>query len=213
MTPRVGRCGAAGSAYVGRSRLQQFDASSHRGTVIVAEQRARRAGREMSNDVASVRAACRSRPSLAAWARLQCRPHTLVKGLPLESNATETASLALTTCDTTADGTAISIGFIGRTGRPAAVEFPVDQIGALIVTLPGLIDKALRRRFRDDSLRFTYPLGSWAFERSSDSATNIVTLRTVDGFEVRFSIQQSQQIELGEALIIAPSAHAVLRAN
>ncbi|MFB9269929.1 hypothetical protein ACFFWD_43560 [Bradyrhizobium erythrophlei] len=129
------------------------------------------------------------------------------------SNATEIASRELTICDITSDGLAISVGFIDRAGRAAAVKFPVDQVGALIMTLPGLIDKAMRKRFRDDSLRFTYPLGSWTFEGSSDSAINIVTLRTVDGFEVRFSIRQSQQIELGEALIIASPAWTGLRAN
>ncbi len=125
----------------------------------------------------------------------------------------EIESQALTTCEVIADGTAISLGFVDAAGKPAAINFPVEQVGALAMTLPALIEKALRARFRDDSLRYTYPLGSWAFERSSDPATSIVTLRTVDGFSVCFSMPRDQQNELGEALVAEPEATAELVAN
>ena len=82
-----------------------------------------------------------------------------------------------------------------------------------ILPLPALIEKALRARFRDDSLRYTYPLGSWAFERSSDPATSIVTLRTIDGFSVCFSMPREQQSELGEALVAEPVIETELVAN
>ena len=117
---------------------------------------------------------------------------------------TEIESKALTTCEITADGAAISLGFVDGEGRPSAIQFPVDQVGALAMTLPTLIEKALRQRFRDDSLRYTYPLESWSFERSTDPSTGIVTLRTSDGFGVCFSMPRQQQSELGAALSAPP---------
>jgi hypothetical protein len=69
------------------------------------------------------------------------------------------------------------------------------------MTLPGVIDKALRTRSRDQSLRYAYPLASWAVEQSSDLTRGIVTLRTAGGFGVCFSIPRQQHIELGEALV------------
>ena len=69
------------------------------------------------------------------------------------------------------------------------------------MTLPGLIDKALQTRFGDQSLRNAYRLASWALEQSSDPTQNMITLRTMDGFSVCFSIPRRQQIELGEALV------------
>lgn len=108
-------------------------------------------------------------------------------------------SRSLTTCEVAAGGESISLGFVGADGVPATLRLPVDQVGALAMTLPALIEKALRARFADNSLRYTYPLGSWVFERSSNPETSIVTLRTVDGFSVSFSIKQQQQNELGEA--------------
>lgn len=111
---------------------------------------------------------------------------------------------ALTTCEVAADGGAISLGFVDSTGNPATILLSLNQVGALVMTLPGLIDKALQTRFGDQSLRYAYPLASWLVEQSSDLTQTMVTLRTVDGFSVCFSIPRQQQSELGAALAAQP---------
>jgi hypothetical protein len=120
---------------------------------------------------------------------------------------------ALTTCEVAADGGVISLGFVDATGKPATIRLSLNQVGALAMTLPGLIDKALQTRFGDHSLRYAYPLASWAIEQSSDPTQGMMTLRTVDGFSVCFSIPRQQQSELGEALAAQPVAKAALRAH
>jgi hypothetical protein len=119
---------------------------------------------------------------------------------------------ALTTCEVAADGGAISLGFVDSTGNPATIRLSLNQVGALAMTLPGLIDKALQTRFGDQSLRYAYPLASWLVEQSSDPTQTMVTLRTVDGFSVCFSIPQRTQSELGEALV-AQKSTVTLRAH
>jgi len=113
----------------------------------------------------------------------------------------EIDSQALTTCEVAPDGDAISLGFVDTVGNPATIRLSLDQAGALLMTLPGLIDRTLQTRFADQSLRYAYPLASWVVEQSSDLAQGIVTLRTVDGFSVCFSIPRQQRFELGEALV------------
>ena len=120
---------------------------------------------------------------------------------------------SLTTCEVAADGGAISLGFVDSTGNPATIRLSLNQVGALAMTLPGLIDKALQTRFGDRSLRYAYPLESWVVEQSSDPAQGMVTLKTVDGFSVCFSIPRQQQNELGEALVAQPAAKVILRAH
>ena len=120
---------------------------------------------------------------------------------------------SLTTCEVAADGGAILLGFVDSTGNPATIRLSLNQVGALVMTLPGLIDKALQTRFGDQSLRYAYPLASWVVEQSSDPTQGMVTLRTVDGFSVCFSIPREQQSELGEALAAKPAATAGLRAH
>jgi len=69
----------------------------------------------------------------------------------------EIDSQALTTCEVAPDGEAISLGFVDTTGNPATIRLSIDEAGALLMTLPGLIDRALQTRFADQSLRYAYP--------------------------------------------------------
>jgi hypothetical protein len=124
----------------------------------------------------------------------------------------EIESQSLTGCAVSDDGAAVSLGFVDGEGRPASLKLSLNQVGALAMTLPGLIDKALQARYGDASLRYAYPLASWAVEQSSDPSQGMLTFRTVDGFSVCFSMPLSQQSELGEALVAQP-APVVIRAN
>src|ERR1700680_4050343 len=58
----------------------------------------------------------------------------------------EIETQALTTGEVAADGGAISLGFVDSTGNPATIRLSINQVGALAMTLPGLIDKALQTR-------------------------------------------------------------------
>jgi hypothetical protein len=122
-----------------------------------------------------------------------------------EACAMKIDTQALTTCEVATDGSAISLGFVDSTGNPATIRLSLNQVGALAMTLPGLIDRALQARFGDQSLRYAYPLASWLVEQSSDPTQTMVTLRTVDGFSVCFSIPRQQQSELGAALAAQPT--------
>ena len=70
----------------------------------------------------------------------------------------EIETQCLTTCEVAPDGGAISLGFVDSTGKPATIRLSLNQVGALAMTLPALIDKALQTRFGDQSLRYAYPL-------------------------------------------------------
>jgi len=120
---------------------------------------------------------------------------------------------SLTTCEVADDGGAISLGFEDAAGNPAAVRVSLNQAGALIMTLPGLIDRALQARYGDKSLRYAYPLASWAIEQSTDATHRIITLETADGFSIRFSILKAEQNVLGEALMTQPATEARVLPN
>jgi hypothetical protein len=123
----------------------------------------------------------------------------------------ESETQALATCEVAADGGVVSLGFVDACRNPATIRLSLNQVGALAMTLPGLIDKALRTRFGDQSLRYAYPLASWLVEQSSDPRQGMITLRTVDGFSVCFSSPRQQQSELGKALVAQPVSTVALR--
>lgn len=108
---------------------------------------------------------------------------------------------SLTSCEIGPGGEVISLGFLDAGGQPRTIRLSLNQVGALAMTLPGLINRALQTKFGDNSLRYAYPLQSWQVEQSSDPAQGMVTLQTTDGFSVCFSIPREQQSELGEALV------------
>jgi hypothetical protein len=97
-------------------------------------------------------------------------------------------SAQLTTCDVTRDGEVVRLKFIDTSGNSVVLSLPFAQAGALTMTLPHLLTKALKARFGNEGSRFVYPLGEWLLEGVADGRTVIVTLRTTDGFEVSFAV-------------------------
>jgi hypothetical protein len=99
----------------------------------------------------------------------------------------EIESRELTTCDVTRDGEVIRLRFIDTSGSPVVLRLPFAQAGALTMTLPHLLAKALKARTGEEGSRFVFPLGEWILEGVADGRTVIVTLKTTDGFEVSFA--------------------------
>jgi len=87
----------------------------------------------------------------------------------------------------------------------------LKQVGALVMTLLALLQRALQTRHGDESLRYAYPLASWTAEQSIDQTQRMVTLQTEDGFSVCFA--REQQSELGEALMASSGSNATLGMN
>ena len=113
----------------------------------------------------------------------------------------EVETQLLTYCEIAPGGDVISLGLVNSNGEPQTIHLTLNQLGALAMTLPGLIGKALQTRYGDQSLRYAYPLESWAVEQSTDPTQGMVTLRTTDGFTVCFSLLREQWNQLGEALV------------
>jgi hypothetical protein len=108
---------------------------------------------------------------------------------------------SLTTCDVAPDGSTVVLCFTDSKGSPAQMRLSLNEVGGLAMTLPDLITKALRLRYRDDTLRYAYPLASWTVERSFDPKICMVTLCTTDGFSVCFSMKRELQHKLADALV------------
>lgn len=102
-----------------------------------------------------------------------------------------------------ADGKSISLGVVDANDRDIQLSMSVDQLGMLVMTLPGLIEKALRAKYRDATLRYCHPTGDYFVEQASDPNALIVTMRTPDGFGVSFSMSRQQADILGDALFAA----------
>src|SRR5262245_53359596 len=110
------------------------------------------------------------------------------------------ANCTLADCSVAPDGNEIRLNVVDADGAPIALHFSLEQIGSLAMTLPTLLERAIRARYRDDTLRYVYTLGDWQIEASSNPDVLILNLATTDGFSASFGIARWMIGELAEAL-------------
>ncbi len=115
----------------------------------------------------------------------------------------------MTTYNISDDGKAVTLSLVDEAGNATSLQFRIPDLGNLAMTLPSLIEAALRRQLRDGSFRYAYPIGSWAIEQSTDPASLIVTLRTRDGFGVSFSLPRGNALQLAQSLSEIDTARLV----
>jgi hypothetical protein len=124
---------------------------------------------------------------------------TLVSDSDVKANVSHEIVL-LTTCSVAPDGGRVTLGFRDQRGDDTALIVSVEKAGALLMTLPGLIERALRLRHRDASLRYVFPLGDWTLEAAGGEGRTILNLTTADGFAVSFAVAGAQARDLATAL-------------
>jgi hypothetical protein len=98
-------------------------------------------------------------------------------------------------------GRHVEIGFTDHTGDPVALQLPYECLGKLLMTLPTMIEAALRQRTGNPTLRQVYALGDWQLHLGSEPESLIISLATPDGFGVSFCASLDQAAVLGDALV------------
>jgi hypothetical protein len=110
----------------------------------------------------------------------------------------------LTTYDVDPRGDFVRLHLKDRDGQTGTVVLPTDCLTQLLMSLPGMVQKALRNRHGDDSLRLAHPLESFNVEVGEASASGtpqyILTLCTSGGFAVSFSGSDADLASLGGAI-------------
>ena len=123
------------------------------------------------------------------------------------------ALMELTTCSVQPGGEALELNFVDATGKEICLQVPFNRAQAMAMTLPRLLDVALKQVTGNPQARYVFPLGRWSIETASDDNCLITTLSTEDGFEVSFGMPAEACRSLGwtlkneaEALALADSA-------
>jgi hypothetical protein len=107
---------------------------------------------------------------------------------------------ALTTCGVLQDGAGIRLDFIDPAGNPVSICLPTEQAEAIVMTLPRLLTEALKCQTGDEEARYVFPLGGWSLEQGRGQDNLMITLSTVDGFQVMFSLSLDACSALGRVL-------------
>ncbi len=107
---------------------------------------------------------------------------------------------SLTDCQVDGSGELFRLNVACVDGRPASVILPVDCLRSLMMTLPDAIERALRARHGDDTLKVVYPMGGWSLHTAEGSQGMILTITTPDGFSVSFTLTQADASSLATSL-------------
>lgn len=107
---------------------------------------------------------------------------------------------SLTDCQVDESGELFRLNLACIDGSPASVVLPVDCLRSLMMTLPDAIERALRARYGDQTLKVVYPMGSWSLHTAAGSEGMILTLATPDGFKVSFTLTQADAGNLATSL-------------
>ncbi|MBS0220945.1 MAG: hypothetical protein JSR91_09405 [Proteobacteria bacterium] len=107
----------------------------------------------------------------------------------------------LATCQVDEAGEWFRLHVEAEDGTPSALILPMDCVRSLLMTLPGMIERALKARYRDASMKLVYPMGDWAVESDVHSDARILTLATPDGFRVAFAMTPESADNLGASLV------------
>lgn len=111
--------------------------------------------------------------------------------------STEFAIGEMTCFETAEDGSSIRLDMEDVSGRLVSLHMPLECLNRLMMTLPGMVRRALQRRHRDPSLRIVYPVARFQVELAGDFETRILTLETPDGFSASFGLTEEQCREIG----------------
>ena len=109
-------------------------------------------------------------------------------------------SSRLTTCGVTPDGETVGLEFVDDSGTPVTVQLPFNQAEAVVMTLPRLLARSVRRRTGNQQARYVFSLAEWLIEDTDAQDCLIVTLKTTDGFEVSFGVPLEACRALGWSL-------------
>jgi hypothetical protein len=112
----------------------------------------------------------------------------------------ELVGRTLTNFQVDSTGDSFRLNFEAIDGQPASVTLPVECLNSLLMTLPRLLEQALKTKYRDDSLKLVYPTGGWALEAAVGSNQLILTLNTPDGFKVSFALSPEDADGLASSL-------------
>jgi len=115
---------------------------------------------------------------------------------------------ALTTFDVAPNGDYARLHVRDHAGQPATLKLPTACLNQLLMTLPSMVQMALRKSHRDESLRLVHSLDHFSLELGQPDDTGrqqfILTLQTGNGFGVSFVVNRDILNMLSDALSADP---------
>lgn len=120
----------------------------------------------------------------------------------------------LTTFDVHPDGTHVRINVRDHAGLPATLVLPAACANQLMMTLPAIVEAALRNSYKNDELRLVHPLAGYHIELGEIGEDGIqrfiLTIDTGSGFRASFAVSEEMLTALARTIFSDVSGHDTL---
>ncbi len=130
--------------------------------------------------------------------------------------ATVIVAEALTTFEISPHGERVRFNVRDTQGESSSLDLPAATLNQLLMTLPKVIQEALRRNQGEEQLRLAYPMDAFSLELGDVGEDGIqrylLTMKTDRAFEITFSLQDSLLGHVAQTIIdqVLDSGQAVL---
>ncbi len=102
----------------------------------------------------------------------------------------------LTSFDVAPDGDTVRLNVLDRQGTEGALELPAQVVNQLLMSLPQVIERALRNKHGNEALQLVHALECFRVDLGepdeNGSPRYVLTLRTHGGYEVPFAMTGNQ---------------------
>lgn len=99
-------------------------------------------------------------------------------------------AVSLTTFDVASDGSHVRMNMRDEAGEPASLILPAACLNQLLMTLPTMVQSALRKKHGDESTRLVHTIDECTLERGQTDARGmqqlILTMITGGGFTASY---------------------------
>lgn len=112
---------------------------------------------------------------------------------------------SLTTFDVAADGSHVRMHMRDQQGQPASLILPATCLNQLLMTLPSMVQSALRKRHGNDSTRLVHSIDECTLESGDVDARGtqqlILTMITGGGFAASYSASPSTLASIARSIL------------
>ncbi len=112
---------------------------------------------------------------------------------------------ALTTFDVASDGSHVRMHMRDQEGQPASLILPTTCLNQLLMTLPTMVQSALRKRHGDESTRLVHAIDECTLESGGVDARGIqqliLTMVTGGGFAASYSAAPATLASIARSIL------------
>jgi hypothetical protein len=108
---------------------------------------------------------------------------------------------ALLDYEVAGDGSHVRLKLANAQSDLVDVTLPIECLKQLVLSMPVILEQALRALCQDPALRLVHTVKLWTIERASDPNDLILSFKTPDHFSISFCVDQADVLRMADSFV------------